>query len=324
MNNITFGQYIPGTSWIYRLDPRTKIILTVLMIVLIFLIPNLWGMLIALGAFILIFASTRISLWRVIKGLKPVMFLLLFTVVLQLIYTTGSEESLLYAFNMQIGLYQLLIMLGILLFYFLTKRFIPVKLIYLLAAGAGIFLVLWLVRFDSMVWSNFTFRVYREGIDKAAFVFIRIVIMIGITSLLTISTMSMDINNGLEAVLSPLKLIRIPVGVLSMLLSLTLRFIPTLLEESKKIMNAQASRGVDFQEGRLKEKVTQIISLLIPMFVISFKRAEDLSNAMEARGYIIGEKRTKLDELKLRWRDYLCFGITILMFAAVIWSRFYV
>lgn len=324
MNNITFGQYIPGKSWVYKLDPRTKIILTVLMIVLIFIIPNLVGMLIALGAFLLIFISTRISLWRVVKGLRPVMFLLLFTIVLQLIYTKGTAETLLYGFNMQIGLYQLLIMLGILAVYFITKRFIPLKLIYLLIAAVGIFLVLWLTRFNSFVWSDFTFQVYREGMEKAAFIFIRIVIMLGITSLLTFSTMTTDINNGIEAVLSPLKLIKIPVGIFSMLISLTLRFIPTLLEESKKIMNAQASRGVDFQEGKLREKVTQIISLLIPMFVISFKRAEDLSNAMEARGYIIGEKRTKLDELKLRWRDYTCFGITVLLFALVIWSRFYV
>lgn len=324
MNNITFGQYIPGNSWVYKLDPRTKIILTVLLIVLIFIIPNLVGMLIALGAFLLIFISTRISLWKVVKGLRPVMFLLLFTIVLQLIYTTGTEETLLYGFHMQIGLYQLLIMLGILAVYFITKRYVPVKLIYLLIAGVGIFLILWLTRFDSFIWSDFTFRIYKEGIDKAAFVFIRIVIMLGITSLLTFSTMTTDINNGIEAVLSPLKLIKIPVGIFSMLISLTLRFIPTLLEESKKIMNAQASRGVDFQEGKLKDKVTQIISLLIPMFVISFKRAEDLSNAMEARGYIIGEKRTKLDELKLRWRDYTCFIITAGLFALVIWSRFYV
>lgn len=322
MNNITFGQYIPGNSWIYKLDPRIKIILTVFYIVILFIIPNLLGMAIALGSFILIFLSTRISLLRVIKGLKPVLFLLIFTVALQLIYTKGTKETLLYQFDMQIGLYSLLIMLGILIVYFITKRFIPFKFIYLLLALSAIFMVLWKVRFDDLIWSNFTFNVYEEGVDKSAFIFIRIVIMIGITSLLTFSTMTTDINNGIEAVLSPLKLIKVPVGVFSMLISLTLRFIPTLLEESKKIMNAQASRGVDFQEGSLKEKVTQIISLLIPMFVISFKRAEDLSNAMEARGYIIGEKRTKLDELKLRWRDYLCMVVSIGLLALVIWSRF--
>ena len=109
-----------------------------------------------------------------------------------------------------------------------------------------------------------------------------------------------------------------------MIIAIALRFIPTLINETNKILKAQASRGVDFNEGSLKEKVTQIISLLIPMFVISFKRAEDLSNAMEARGYIIGEKRTKLDELKLKWRDYLCLIIIIAFLGLVIWSRFYV
>lgn len=324
MNNITFGQYVPGNSWIYKLDPRIKIILTILLIVIIFLIPSLTLMGIALGLFVLTFISTRISIIRVIKGLKPVLFLLVFTVFLQLIYTTGTTETLAYSFDMQIGLFNLLIMIGIFIFYLLTKKFIPFKTIYLLMMIAGVFLILWYVRFDMLVWNNFKFNVYYEGLEKSAFIFIRIVMMIGITSLLTLSTMSTDINNGLESVLSPLKLIKIPVGVFSMLISLTLRFIPTLLEESKKIMNAQASRGVDFNEGSLKEKVTQIISLLIPMFVISFKRAEDLSNAMEARGYIIGEKRTKLDELKLRWRDYLCLIIILAFLGLVIWSRFYV
>lgn len=324
MNNITFGQYVPGNSWIYKLDPRIKIILTILLIVIIFLIPSLTLMGIALGLFVLTFISTRISIIRVIKGLKPVLFLLVFTVFLQLIYTEGSLETIAYSFDMQIGLFNLLIMIGIFVFYLLTKKFIPFKTIYLLMMIAGIFLTLWFVRFDMLVWNDFRFIVYYEGLEKSAFIFIRIVMMIGITSLLTLSTMSTDINNGLESVLSPLKLIKIPVGVFSMLISLTLRFIPTLLEESKKIMNAQASRGVDFNEGSLKEKVTQIISLLIPMFVISFKRAEDLSNAMEARGYIIGEKRTKLDELKLRWRDYLCMIIILAFLGLVIWSRFYV
>lgn len=324
MNNITFGQYVPGDSWVYKLDPRVKIILTILLIVILFLIPNLVGMFIALVAFLVMFLSTRISLWKVIKGLRPVLFLLAFTIVLQLIYTTGNSESVLYNFNMQIGLFQLLILIGIFIFYLFTKKFIPLKIIYLLVIAIGMFLVLWLVKFDSFVWKDFNFIVYKEGVDNAVFIFVRIVLMIGITSLLTLSTMSIDINNGLEGVLSPLKLLKINVGIFSMLVSLTLRFIPTLLMESKKIMNAQASRGVDFQEGKLKDKVVQIISLLIPMFVISFKRAEDLSNAMETRGYIIGAKRTKLDELKLRWRDYVAIFISLALLALVIWSRFYV
>ena len=142
--------------------------------------------------------------------------------------------------------------------------------------------------------------------------------MIGITSLLTVSTMSTDINNGLEWVLSPLRIIKVPVSVLSMTISLTLRFIPTLYEETRKIMNAQASRGVDFQEGKLKDKVTQIISLLVPMFVISYKKAEDLAYAMEARGYIPGKERTKLEVLKYKASDYITYAFLILFIAFII------
>ena len=134
--------------------------------------------------------------------------------------------------------------------------------------------------------------------------------------------MSTDINNGLEWLLSPLKVFGFPVSVISMTFALTLRFIPTLLEESKKIMNAQASRGVDFQEGSLGEKITQIVSLLVPMFVISFRRAEDLSNAMEARGYVIGAPRTKLDELKFKGLDFACFIICFIFLGCAIGGHF--
>ena len=324
MNNISFGQYVPGNSWIYKMDPRIKIILTILMIVLVFLIPNLYGMLMFLVLFLIIFFTTKIPFIKVLKGLKPILFLLAFTFILQLVYSTGDANTLLYTFNLQIGLTQIVIMLGLITLYLLTKKYIPLSFIYLLVIAGLCFASMWLLRVDFLSFSVFDFKIYRQGIENAAFILIRIVIMIGTTSLLTLSTMTTDINNGIEAVLSPLKLIKVPVGVFAMLISLTLRFIPTLLGESQKIMNAQASRGVDFAEGSLKEKVTQIVSLLIPMFVISFKRAEDLADAMESRGYIIGAKRTKLDELKLKEVDYISMIIMAALFGLVIWSRFYV
>lgn len=330
MDNITFGQYIPGKSWIYKLDPRTKILLTIALIVLIFLIPNLEIMLIALGVFFVLFLTTRVPFLKVLKGLRGVLFLLLFTVVLQLVYTKSTDNPPLYVFDMEFGLYQLIIISVLLILYFTTKKFIKFKFIYLLLILFLSFMVLWTNPFEKWYWAfnhNFTsfeFEVYKEGLEKSGFIFIRIVLMIGITSLLTLTTMSTDINNGIEWVLAPLKLIKVPVGVFSMLISLTLRFIPTLFEESKKIMKAQASRGVDFQEGKLVEKINQIIALLIPMFVLSFKRADDLSNAMEARGYVIGGKRTKLDVLKFRFLDYFSFIVMIGLFVVVIWSRFYV
>lgn len=330
MDNISFGQYIPGNSWIYKTDPRTKILLTIALIVLIFLIPNLEGILIALGVFVVIFLTTRVPAMKVLKGLKGVLFLLLFTVILQLIYTKPENELPLYTFPMQLGLFQILIICGLIFLYFFTKKYIKVKFLYLLLILFLCFITMWKTPFEAWTWPfninfvDFNFDVYQAGINKSAFVFVRIVLMIGITSLLTLTTMSTDINNGLEWVLAPLKIFHIPVGVFSMLISLTLRFIPTLLVESKKIMNAQASRGADFEEGSLKDKVNQIISLLIPMFVISFKRAEDLSNAMETRGYIIGGKRTKIDELKFRFIDFLCYFVVITLFALVIWYNIYV
>jgi energy-coupling factor transport system permease protein len=333
MNNFTFGQYVPGKSWIYKMDPRTKILLTIALIVLIFLIPDLIWMACALGIFFLIILSARINIIKILKSIKGVIFLLLFTVLLQLIYTKGTEldPNPIYTFQMQIGLWQLLIIVGLLVLYFLVKKYIPFKTIFFLLLVFIGFLVLWknpfvdtgwnyawTWPFDNMKWNDFNFEIYKAGLNKSGFIFLRIVLMISITQILTLTTMSTDINNGLEWILSPLKLFKIPVGVFAMLISLTLRFIPTLLSESKKIMAAQASRGVDFNEGSLKDKVNQIISLLIPMFVISFKRADELSNAMEARGYVIGAKRTKIDLLKFRFIDFFSIFVVISMFVVVI------
>ena len=328
MNNVTFGQYIPGNSWIYKLDPRTKILLTILLIVLIFLIPTLVGMAIALGALILLILSARLNIFKILKSLKGVIFLLAFTVLLQLIYTKSTTNPPLYTFSMQIGLWQLLIMIGLLVLYFLTKKYIKFKTIYLLLIVFLGFCVLWHNPFVdagygftwkfNMVWADFDFEIYQVGLEKAGYIFIRIILMIMITQLLTLTTMSMDINNGLEWLLSPLKIFKIKVGVFSMLISLTLRFIPTLLTESRKIMQAQASRGVDFNDGKLKDKARQIISLLVPMFVISFKRADELSDAMAARGYVIGKKRTKIDKLRFRFLDYFSMLVVVSLYVVVI------
>ena len=141
------------------------------------------------------------------------------------------------------------------------------------------------------------------------FLILRIIIIIILSSLLTFTTIPTDITNGIESLLKPLKIIRFPVGELAMMLSLTLRFIPTLLDEANKIMKAQASRGVEFSESKFREKIVQIVSLLIPLFVVSFKRAEDLANAMDVRGYIVGGKRTKIDVMKMRISDYIAIGV---------------
>ena len=323
MNNISFGQYVPGNSWIYKLDPRCKVLLTIALIVLIFLIPNLITMGIAFGVILLIFITSRIPLLKVLKGLKGIIFLLLFTFFVQILYTKNDEMPL-YSFNMEIGLWQFLIILGLLILYIFTKKYVPFSILYLLLLIFIGFCILWAFPFEKFYWSfnlswrKWTFNVYQAGLERAAYIFLRIVLMIFLTSLLTLSTMTTDINNALSWILSPLKLFKVPVEIFSMLISLTLRFIPTLILEANKIMSAQASRGLDFNEAKLSKKAKQIIALLIPLFVISFKTADELSNAMEARGYVIGAPRTQLDELRFRFIDLAAGIIVIGFYVAVI------
>lgn len=320
MNNISIGQYVPGNSWIYKMDPRMKIILTILLMVLIFIIPTMVSMVIALGVFILIFLTTKIPPIKALKGLKPILFLLVFTFILQLIYNKNGD--LWATIDFTFGLYQLLAIIGILVLYFFTRKIIRLGMLYFLLMLLSCFVVQHFMDFEAFRFGSYSLEIYSGGVSKAVFIFVRIILMIGITSLLTFSTSNTDINNGLSSVMAPLKVLKIPVGVISMTLSLTLRFIPTLLDETQKIMKAQSSRGVDFSEGTLKEKINQIISLLIPMFVISFRRADDLANAMEARGYVIDAPRTKYDLLKLKAIDYISLVGVILMFVGVIVFRY--
>ncbi len=320
MNNITLGQFIPGNSWIYKIDPRMKIILTFLLMTIVFMIPNVKLMIIGFILFILMFISTRISIIKLIKGLKPVVILMLFTFALQIIY--NKEGNLLKTFNFEVSLYHIFILLGLSVFYIYTKKYVPIKMIYFITFLFAFFFIQYYFSFSKYNFFDYSFDIYTSGLEKGFFVFFRVILMIGLTSLLTFSTMNMDINNGLSSVLKPLKIIKFPVDTISMMLSLVLRFIPTLLDETNKIMRAQASRGVDFNEGRLKDKINQIISLLVPMFVISFKKADDLSNAMTTRGYVIDAPRTKLDEMKLRLSDYIYLIIAICILCFIIWSKY--
>lgn len=332
MNSITIGQYIKGNSWLHKLDPRMKIFLTIFYMVALFIIPNtLNGFYILLGlvgAYLIIYLTTRLPFRLMLKGLKPLLFLMSFTFLLQLIY--NQDGTLLYQFDFKFGLFPLLTIILLITICIFTTKYMRFKSLYILFIIVLCFLIQWTKPFELMNFSNFldkynfgsySLKIYDSGILKGSFVFVRIILLISITSLLTFTTMSTDINNGLYSLMSPLKVIKVPVGRISMMLSLTLRFIPTLLNETKKIMNAQASRGVDFYEASFKQKINQIIALLIPMFVISFKKAADLADAMEARGYIIDAKRSRYDVLKLHLRDYLSLVISLIVMAGVIVGR---
>ena len=317
--NITIGQYVKGNSFLHKLDPRFKIVSTLILMVSIFLIPsslnNIYYLLGFLGLFLAILLVCRINLLAVINGIKPIMFIGLFTFVLQILY--NQEGTLIAPINFNISWLTILISIGLIVLWFFTKKLIPLKTTYTLFIFALIMGTVLLIDNPVAFWLP-TVNVYDTGLVKGTFFLLRIVLVVVLSTLLTISTSTIEINLGLEWVLSPLKAIKVPVAEIAMMFSLTLRFIPTLLIETNKIMKAQASRGIDFEEGNFVEKVKQIVTLLIPMFFISITRAEDLANAMEARGYIIGEARTSIDELKFKLRDYLSFVVVLLILASTI------
>ncbi|TNF09155.1 MAG: energy-coupling factor transporter transmembrane protein EcfT [Bacillota bacterium] len=324
MNNITIGQYIPGNSWLHRLDPRIKLLSLVIFLVGTFLIPisaqviSLLSMISLFVIIIVLTMTTGVPMKKVLNGLKPIVFLLTFTFFIQVFYVR-TGQLLFGPIKMYISLTSILGIILFIVFYNMTKKYIKFRVFYFFFAAVMVFVIQALLPYIAI--TSYSLSVYDEGLLRAGFIFLRITNVIMITSLLTFTTMTTDLNYGIESLLKPLKVVKVPVDVIAMMLSLTLRYIPTLLGETEKIMKAQASRGVDFKESKFKEKVIQIISLLIPVFVISFKRAEDLGNAMEVRGYIIGAKRTKVDQYKIGFSDYFSLVISFLILAAIIYTR---
>ena len=291
--------------------------------VAIFLVPanslvNLYILLGFLGVLVLIMLCGRVNLLAILKGLQPILFIGVFTFVLQLIY--NPTGNLIYDLNFEFSWLSILVAVLIVAIWFITSKYINFKVLYMMLMLVGVFVALAFIKIDNP-FTSLNLLVYSDGLIKGAFFCLRIVLIVVISTMLTMTTSTTDINLGLEWVLSPLKIIKIPVAEFAMMLSLTLRFIPTLLIETEKIMKAQASRGIDFNEGNIVDKMKQIVTLLIPMFVISINRAEDLANAMEARGYIIGDKRTSIDELKFNLRDYLAFGFVLIILVLSIFAK---
>lgn len=311
---VVIGQYIPANSWVHRLDPRTKLIGLLLLIVSTFLIQQLITMVGLLVVVTVFFATSKVPLQRFLKGIAPLLFLLTFTVVFQLLL--NRQGTLLYESSSSLNAYSITAVVVIIILYQLVKRFVPVRFILFLSSLGAIFFALQL-QGPFVIWA-FNISIYEGGVTFALFLVTRIVILITLSSLLTLTTKPTDLNNGLEEVMKPLKKLRVPTSEIAMMIAIALRFIPTLLDEANKIMKAQASRGVDFEEGTLRQKVTQIISLLIPMFIISFKRADELANAMEARGYAPGKDRTKYAVFSMKFSDYAVIIITLLWIPGVV------
>lgn len=262
MKGIAFGQYYPADSVLHRLDPRVKIILTVLYIVCSFLCKNILSYALLLASALLLIALGKIPFRIIFKGLRAVFFVLMFTAVLNIFWTAGDV---------------LLLKLG------------PIS-------------------------------VYAEGLYAAAFIMIRIAaLIIGTGMLLTYTTTPITLTNAIEDILSPLKLLRVPVHSFAMMMTIALRFIPTLSEETEKIMTAQKARGADFSSGGLASRAKALIPVLIPLFVSAFNRAGDLATAMESRCYNGDNGRTRMTVRHLRFRDIVPLVLVVLFGAALIW-----
>ena len=254
LTDITIGQYIPGDSVVHLLDPRMKIIITIMLITSLFLIGKFIGF-----AFFLVYVASiiyiaRLPLKKIIKGLKPILFLVLLTLLLHVFLTKGGE-------------------------------------------------VYWQWRFIS---------IEAEGVFTGFFMVSRIILLIMFTSLLTLTTSPLQLTDGIEYLLKPLKRFGVPASELAMMMTIALRFIPTLLEEAEKIMKAQKARGADFESGNIIKRAKSLIPLLVPLFISAFRRADDLALAMEARCYRGGEGRTRLHELAFAKKDFIAFALTLL------------
>ncbi len=260
LKDITLGQYFPGNTAAHKLDPRTKILLVVLYITALFTAKSF----LAYGLMALVLAAcvrvSRVGLKALVKGLKPVLFIIIFTGILNLFFTPG----------------------------------------------------------EGVLWAWGPLQITTSGLRNAAFMVLRIMLLIMGTFLMTYTTSPISLTDGLERLLNGLKRFRVPVHELTMIMSIALRFIPTLIEETDKIMSAQKARGADFESGNLIQKAKALIPILVPLFISAFRRADELATAMECRCYHGGEGRTKLHVLKYEGRDYMALAIGAMILAGVI------
>lgn len=259
LDSVIIGKYVPGTSPIHLMDPRSKLLMVFFFVFIVFLANN-WISYTILGIFtIAIVLLSRIPIKFFIKGLKPILWVILFTFLLHFFFTKDGD---------------VVVTIG-------------------------------------------SFEVYSEGVKQGIFISLRLLFLIVMTTLLTLTTTPIEVTDGIESLLFPFKRFGLPVHELALMMSISLRFIPTLMQETDKIMKAQSARGVDFTTGSIKDRMKAIVPLLVPLFISAFKRAEDLATAMEARGYRGGEGRTKYRNLKWNTIDTIVMVVLAGLAAAL-------
>ncbi|WP_056983596.1 energy-coupling factor transporter transmembrane component T family protein [Lentilactobacillus farraginis] len=263
MNNFIFGRYLPGHSWIHQMSPQSKLLLSFYFVIIIFFANNLisYGVLSAL--IIIVILMSGISVAYFLKGIKPLIWLIIFTVLLQILFSSGGH----------------------------------------------------------VLWHFGPFSITNESLVNGGFIFMRFLLIIMISTVLTLTTTPLAIADGVQTVLKPLKKLHFPVDTLALMLSIALRFVPTLMDEMETIMNAQRARGVDFGSGSLKHRVRAAVPLLVPLFTGAINHAENLSTAMEARGFSDSEHRTKYRLYHWQTKDTISWIIFVLVGVAVILIR---
>ncbi len=264
IRDITLGQYFPGESWVHKLDPRVKIIATLLFIIELFLVNDFIGFAIAAVVLAVLIAVSKVPINFIVRGLKPIIIILLFTFTLNIFMINGE-----------------------------------------------------------VIWSWWILKITKEGIRTAVFMAIRLILLIIGSSMLTLCTRPLSLTDGIERLLSPFKKIGLPAHEIAMMMTIALRFIPTLLEETDKIMKAQQARGADFETGSVLHRAKSLIPILVPLFVSAFRIAQDLAMAMEARCYRGGEHRTRMHEMKMKGRDYAAMALQVLFLAVIIVEAYF-
>ena len=315
MNSIILGQYIPGKGFFYKLDPRTKIISIVFLMIAVFMLENIQQLAVAFAIAIALLLIGNISILKVLKGLKPIFVLLIFTFVFQI--ALNKEGPTVSQAVMHFNLYSVGIIILTFVMWRLLAKFCKFKILLFILFAFGVYMILRYVTFANDFYS-FNFIIYEKGLEMSIFVVVRLLIIITFTTVLTLTTKPTDLTQGLESLMHPLKKIGFNSQDFALIISISLRYIPTIFDEAQKIMSAQASRGADFSEGKLKDKLKQIISLLVPMFIIAFIRSEALADAMESRNFVPGQKRTRINILNFSMIDVYTGIFTLLCFAGAI------
>jgi len=265
LKNVTLGQFFPGDSFLHKLDPRMKLILTFSLIIIVFVSQGFVSLALIAGFVALTMKASGISPKHILRGLKPIMVIVIITFVLNVFFQSGGNEIFRLAF----------------------------------------------------------LRITDHGLRMAFFLAARLILLVICSQLLTLTTSPIALTDGLESLMRPLKKIHFPAHEIAMMMSIALRFIPTLMDEANKIMKAQMARGADFENGNLIRKAKAMIPLLVPLFVGSFRRAEELALAMEARCYRGGDGRTRLRQLKYGKRDGIAVCIMLALLAVILLLNFF-